>query len=90
MSSAIQKTVKISQRAKIRVIIGLYCFIATAMLAVYEFTTGLPKILADIGGAELVSLVFTINMLGAAIISPIAGKLSHIYGRRLVLILSLP
>lgn len=86
VSSNVQGTVNISQRDKVLLIIGLYCFIATAMLVVYEFTTGLPKILGELGGTNLVSYIFTANMLGAAIMSPIAGSLSHIYGRRRVLI----
>ena len=44
--------------------------------------TALPRIVADLGGAEHYSWVFSAYMLAAAVTTPIYGRLSDIYGRR--------
>lgn len=84
-NSSIQETVKISPRSRILLIIGLYCFISAAQLYALQLSTALPKIVGAIGGMEYLSLAFTAIMMGSAIMSPIAGKLSDLYGRRRVL-----
>lgn len=44
--------------------------------------TALPRIVADVGGAEHYSWVFSGYMLAVAVTTPIYGRLSDIYGRR--------
>jgi EmrB/QacA subfamily drug resistance transporter len=46
--------------------------------------TSLPKIIASIGGFEHIAWVFTSYMLASVVMIPIAGKLSDLYGRRIV------
>ncbi|MDO5671290.1 MAG: MDR family MFS transporter [Actinomycetaceae bacterium] len=49
----------------------------------------LPKIVADLGGLEWYSWLSTIVMLVSAVVTPISGKLSDIFGRRRFYILGL-
>lgn len=44
--------------------------------------TALPKIIADLGGFEYYSWIFTIYMLTTSITAILVGKLSDIYGRK--------
>src|ERR671935_1513485 len=44
--------------------------------------TALPKIVADLGGMEHYTWVFSAYMLGATVTVPLYGRLSDIYGRR--------
>lgn len=44
--------------------------------------TALPKIVADLGGLEHYSWVFSAYMLGMTVTVPLYGKLSDLYGRR--------
>jgi EmrB/QacA subfamily drug resistance transporter len=44
--------------------------------------TALPRIVADVGGADHYSWVFSGYMLAVAVTTPIYGRLSDIYGRR--------
>jgi EmrB/QacA subfamily drug resistance transporter len=46
--------------------------------------TSLPKIIASIGGFEHIAWVFTSYMLASVVMIPLAGKLSDLYGRRVV------
>jgi len=46
--------------------------------------TSLPKIVANIGGFEHFAWIFTAYMLASVVTIPLAGKLSDIYGRRIV------
>src|ERR671910_2149185 len=47
--------------------------------------TAAPRIVADLGGFELLSWVFTTYMLSSTVVVPLVGKLSDIYGRKLFL-----
>ena len=44
--------------------------------------TALPRIVADLGGVEHYSWVFSAYMLAATVTTPIFGRLSDVYGRR--------
>ncbi len=44
--------------------------------------TAMPRIIADLGGMDLYSWVFTAYMLSSTIFIPIFGKLSDIFGRK--------
>ncbi|WP_418791585.1 MFS transporter [Phosphitispora sp. TUW77] len=86
MSANVHEPVKITPRAKFLLIVGLFSFISAAQLYAVQLSTALPKIVDAIGGMEYLALVFTAIMMGSAIVSPIAGKLSDLAGRRRVLV----
>src|SRR5436309_9769598 len=44
--------------------------------------TATPHILADLGGFNLLSWVFTIYLLASTVVVPLVGKLSDMYGRK--------
>ena len=46
--------------------------------------TSLPQIVANIGGFEHFAWIFTAYMLASVVTIPLAGKLSDLYGRRIV------
>ncbi|WP_418791982.1 MFS transporter [Phosphitispora sp. TUW77] len=84
-NSDIQGPVKMSPRSRLLLIIGLYFFISAAQLFALQVSTAIVKIVDTIGGIEYLSVAFTAIMMGAAVMSPIAGKLSDLFGRRRVL-----
>lgn len=45
-------------------------------------TTAAPRILADLGGFNLLSWLFTTYMLSSTVVMPLVGKLTDIYGRK--------
>lgn len=49
-------------------------------------STAAPRIVADLGGFDLLSWVFTSYMLASTVVVPLVGKLSDIYGRKLFLL----
>ncbi|MGG6314612.1 MDR family MFS transporter [Paenibacillus macerans] len=46
-----------------------------------------PRIVGDLGGAQLLGWVFTAYLLTMAVTTPIFGKISDLYGRKLVFVL---
>lgn len=46
-----------------------------------------PRIVGDIGGVELLSWVFTAYLLTMSVATPIFGKISDLYGRKLVFVI---
>lgn len=46
-----------------------------------------PRIVGDIGGVELLSWVFTAYLLTMSVTTPIFGKISDLYGRKLVFVI---
>jgi len=49
-------------------------------------STATPRILADLGGFDLLSWLFTSYMLSSTVVIPLVGKLGDVYGRKLFLI----
>ena len=49
-------------------------------------STATPRILADLGGFELLSWLFTSYMLASTVVIPLVGKLGDVFGRKLFLI----
>ncbi len=47
-----------------------------------------PRIVGDLGGARLLSWVFTAYLLTMSVTTPIFGKISDLYGRKLVFVIS--
>ena len=63
------------------------CLMATFMAAVESsiVATTIPTIVADLGGFNVFSWVFTIYLLTQAVSIPIYGRLADLYGRRPVI-----
>lgn len=79
----------LSYKQKVLLMVGIFLCIELGLMVSSEFSVALPKIIGDIGGAEFYSLVFTVNLAVAAIVTPIVGKLSDMYGRRQLLIIGI-
>jgi EmrB/QacA subfamily drug resistance transporter len=72
----------LSRRATLLAIGGVLLGMLLAALNQTIVATALPKIVADLGGVEHYSWVFTAYMLGLTVTVPIYGRLSDVYGRR--------
>ena len=74
-------------KASWRTLVLLGCLIATVMAAVESsiVATTIPTIVADLGGFNVFSWVFTIYLLTQAVSIPIYGRLADMYGRRPVM-----
>ena len=70
------------RRQTLFAIVGVLLGMLLAALNQTIVATALPRIVADLGGAEHYSWVFSAYMLAAAVTTPIYGRLSDIYGRR--------
>src|SRR5438552_7209148 len=44
--------------------------------------TAMPHVLADLGGFQLLSWVFTVYLLASTVVVPMVGKLSDMFGRK--------
>lgn len=65
-----------------RVFIGLMLGMLVASLSQTIVGPALPRIVAELGGMEHYSWLATAAMLVSAVVVPIVGKLSDLYGRR--------
>jgi EmrB/QacA subfamily drug resistance transporter len=72
----------LSRRATLLAIGGVLLGMLLAALNQTIVATALPKIVADLGGMQHYSWVFTAYMLGVTVTVPIYGRLSDVYGRR--------
>ena len=70
-----------------RTLVLAACLIATFMAAVESsiVATTIPTIVADLGGFNAFSWVFTIYLLTQAVSIPVYGRLADMYGRRPVI-----
>lgn len=68
---------------------GLVIGMFTASISLTIVGPAIPRIVADLGGLEYYSWLSTIVMLVSAVITPISGKLSDMFGRRRFYILGL-
>jgi EmrB/QacA subfamily drug resistance transporter len=69
---------------------GLMVTIFLAALDQTIVATALPKIVADLGGFEHYSWIFSAYMLASTVTVPIYGRLGDIYGRRTLFFVSIP
>jgi EmrB/QacA subfamily drug resistance transporter len=72
----------LGKRRTLVVLCGVALGMLLAALNQTIVATALPKIVADLGGLEHYSWVFSAYMLGATVTVPLYGRLSDIYGRR--------
>ncbi|WP_062046515.1 MDR family MFS transporter [Bacillus sp. JCM 19034] len=76
-------------RKKLTIMISVMSALLFAALNMTIVGTSLPKIVADIGGMDFYSWVFTIYMLTASTTAILVGKLSDIYGRKPFILLGI-
>ena len=75
---------------------GVPMAVMGVMLAVFLFaidativSSALPTVVANLGGIELYSWVFSAYMLTSALATPVFGKFSDLYSRRLLMLLAI-
>ncbi len=56
-----------------------------AAIEVTVVSTAMPRIVSDLGGIELISWVFAVYLLTTAVSTPIFGKLSDMFGRKVIM-----
>jgi len=73
----------------VRLVIGsVAMLLLLAALDQTVVSTALPTIVADLGGLEHLSWVFTAYILASTVAAPLYGKLGDIYGRRVMVFVS--
>jgi EmrB/QacA subfamily drug resistance transporter len=76
----------LDQRTKMLILFGVLLSLFLAALDQTIVSTALPRIIADLQGIDLIAWVSTSYLLASTAMVPIYGKLSDIYGRKLVLL----
>jgi EmrB/QacA subfamily drug resistance transporter len=71
------------------VLVGLMLVMGLAAMDQNVVNTALPRITADLGGVAHLSWVVTAFLLTATISTPLYGKLSDMYGRRRMMVISI-
>lgn len=71
------------------IMIGLILGMLLACIDGTVVGTSIPTIIEDLGGAEIYTWLITIYLLAETITTPIAGKMSDIYGRKPVFLLGM-
>lgn len=74
-----------SNRQRWAVLLSLVVALFVAALDQTVVSTATPKILADLGGFNLISWLFTSYMLTSTVVMPVVGKMGDIYGRKWIL-----
>ena len=73
----------------LRLVIGsVAVLLLLAALDQTVVSTALPTIVADLGGLEQLSWVVTAYILASTVVAPLYGKLGDLYGRRLMVFVS--
>ncbi|GAB3206690.1 MDR family MFS transporter [Marinactinospora endophytica] len=73
-----------SRRQVIEILIGLMLAMLTSMLTTSIVGTALPTIIGELGGQDKLSWVASATLLTMTASTPLWGKLSDIYGRKLL------
>lgn len=76
----------LDQRSKMVILAGVLLSLFLSSLDQTIVSTALPRIVADLRGIELLAWVSTSYLLASTAMVPIYGKLSDIYGRKLILL----
>ncbi|MDR7071927.1 MDR family MFS transporter [Fictibacillus barbaricus] len=79
----------LEMRRKVIIMISIMAAMLFAALNQTIVGTSLPRIIADIGGIEYYSWIFTIFMLASSVTAILVGKLSDIYGRKPFILLGI-
>ncbi|MGC2192845.1 MAG: MDR family MFS transporter [Candidatus Dormiibacterota bacterium] len=80
---------QLSQRTKITIVIAVMLGLFLSALDQTVVGTALPTIVTDLGGNNLYVWVVTSYLLTSTITVPVYGKLSDLYGRKLLLIIGI-
>lgn len=86
MNQTIRTPGQMSNRDKRMLIIGIFFLMAATVGCIMMIAVSAPKILADIGGINLIAFVFVAAVLTSSIVSPIAASLGSIFGKRRVML----
>ncbi|MGH7643812.1 MAG: MDR family MFS transporter [Candidatus Dormibacteria bacterium] len=84
-----QSVMQLSQRTKIAIVIAVMLGLFLSALDQTVVGTALPTIVTDLGGNNLYVWVVTSYLLTSTITVPVYGKLSDLYGRKLLLIIGI-
>ncbi|MCX7571256.1 MDR family MFS transporter [Tumebacillus sp. DT12] len=76
-------------RTKVTIMIAILAGMLFSALNQTIVGTALPRIIADLGGMEYYSWVFTSYMLTSSVTMLLAGKLSDMYGRKVFLLIGM-
>ncbi len=76
----------LDQRSKMLILVGVLLSLFLSSLDQTIVSTALPRIVADLRGIELLAWVSTSYLLASTAMVPIYGKLSDIYGRKIILL----
>lgn len=79
----------LDKKKKVTIMIAIMTALLFAALNQTIVGTALPRIIAELGGIEYFSWVFTIYMLTSSITAILVGKLSDIYGRKPFIIIGI-
>jgi EmrB/QacA subfamily drug resistance transporter len=79
----------VSRNRTIIVTLGIMLSLFMASMEATVIATAMPTIVSQLGGIEIYSWAFAIYMLASTTTVPIFGKLSDLYGRRLVFLVAL-
>lgn len=78
-----------SHRQILEILSGLMIAMLTSMISMSVVGTALPTIVGELGGQDQYSWVATASMLTMTVSTPLWGKLSDLYGRKLLFQISL-
>ncbi len=84
-----QPSIQLSQRAKLAIVSAVMLGLFLSALDQTVVGTALPTIVTDLGGNSLYVWVVTSYLLTSTVTIPIYGKLSDIFGRKLMLIIGI-
>jgi EmrB/QacA subfamily drug resistance transporter len=81
-----ERTAPASHRRTNRPMVTAAMMVAIFLVAIDVTVVGtaMPRIVADLGGLDLISWVFAVYTLTTTVTTPIYGKLADLYGRRIV------
>src|SRR6266581_7137882 len=77
----------LSNRARLIIMSGVLLALLLSALDQTIVSTAMPRIIADLGGLNYYSWVFTSYLLTSTAAMPVFGKLSDLYGRRIFMLL---
>src|SRR5918911_2753831 len=78
------QTLAMSSRRRLAVTLGVITGMFLAALEATVVSTAMPTVIASLGGLSHYSWVFSAYLITSTVTVPIWGKLSDLYGRRLL------
>jgi EmrB/QacA subfamily drug resistance transporter len=81
-TAALSNAYDLPPRTKRLIVIGTMLGLLLAASNQTVISTALPRMVADLGGLNLIPWVFTGYMLTSTTVVPVSGKLSDLYGRK--------